>query len=169
MAKDMTMRVQGQHPASVPREFLIGAAFIVVVAMGAALMTRLTGGPQDKPQSSPVMTRILRFEDRPNGSIAVYDAKPSSAGDRATTSAADKPIDVIAPESNGFIRGSLRALAHKRQHAGIESVDFKLTAWADGRLTLDDPASGGLVELAAFGHTNEEAFARLLTIGRATK
>lgn len=156
------MRQQG--PSSVPRGFLIGAACLIVLTIVSAAAARIAGFPQqDRPQSKPAMMRVLRFEDRANGSIAVFDAKAAKPGTTA------KPVDVIAPESNGFIRATLRGLARKRRLAGIESIDFVLTAWADGRLTLDDPATGGLVELEAFGHTNEEAFARLLIAGRAAK
>lgn len=146
-----------RNPASIPRGVLVGAGTLLTFTVITAGAARLTGISQDPPVSKPIMTRDLRFEDRPNGGIAVYDAKDA------------KPIDVIAPESNGFIRGTLRAMVRKRRLAGVDNVDFRLTAWADGRLTLDEPAGGGLIELAAFGHTNEAAFARLLTLGRVTR
>jgi putative photosynthetic complex assembly protein len=41
-----------------------------------------------------------------------------------------------------------------------------LTRWADGRISLEDPETGRVIELDAFGPTNGEAFAQLLTAGR---
>ncbi len=47
---------------------------------------------------------------------------------------------------------------------GSPAIPFHLTRWSDGRLTIDDTATGQLIELEAFGHTNEDAFARLLDL-----
>ena len=38
-----------------------------------------------------------------------------------------------------------------------------MTGYADGRLTLDDPATKRHIELEAFGSTNALAFAKILT------
>ena len=43
-----------------------------------------------------------------------------------------------------------------------------LTRWADGRLTLNDPSTGHVVALEAFGPDNARAFARLLPALRGT-
>ena len=40
-----------------------------------------------------------------------------------------------------------------------------LTRWADGRLSLEDRTTGRVIALDAFGPTNGEAFAQLLTAG----
>ena len=39
---------------------------------------------------------------------------------------------------------------------------FRLTRWSDGRLSLDDPATGRRIELDAFGPTNTAVFAHLM-------
>jgi putative photosynthetic complex assembly protein len=41
-------------------------------------------------------------------------------------------------------------------------VPFRLALHADGRLTLEDPATSRTIELQAFGPANSGAFARLL-------
>ena len=46
---------------------------------------------------------------------------------------------------------------------------FRLSAWSDGRLTLDDPATARHIELQAFGSTNTEVFAQLLTAHGGTR
>ena len=62
------------------------------------------------------------------------------------------------------MRGALRGLARERRldGAGAESP-FRLAAWPGGRLTLEDTATGRVLDLHAYGQTNAEAFARLLT------
>jgi putative photosynthetic complex assembly protein len=74
------------------------------------------------------------------------------------------PISVIAPGTNGFLRATMRGLARQRlrEDEGADTP-FRLTEWADGRLTLEDPATGRRIEMEAFGETNEAVFARLLT------
>jgi putative photosynthetic complex assembly protein len=78
----------------------------------------------------------------------------------------------VAPGTNGFLRATLRGLAteRKRESQGAE-VPFRLTAFADGRLTLLDPVTGRLVDLGAFGRTNEDAFAHLMliSVGRVAR
>lgn len=72
-------------------------------------------------------------------------------------------VTVLQPGTNGFIRATLRGLGRARRLEGIgPDAPFHLTAWKDGRLTLDDPTTGRRVDLEAFGITNETAFARLL-------
>lgn len=134
-----------------PRVALIGAAALIGLTIVSAGTARLLGARQPRPVAQVVMARDLRFEDRRDGSVAVLDA-----GNGAL-------VDVLAPGSNGFIRASLRSLASRRRFAGDTDQVFHLAALSDGRLTLDDPTTGNPIELEAFGQTNEEAFARLLT------
>jgi putative photosynthetic complex assembly protein len=138
-----------------PRGALIGAALLVAFTVTSAAVARISGlGTVQMPESTPVEVRPLRFEDMRDGSIQVTDAR---TGQVAAS---------VEPGTNGFIRGTLRGLARerKRQGIGIEPP-FVLTRWADGRLSLEDPATGRVIALDAFGPTNGEAFAQLLTAG----
>jgi len=102
-----------------------------------------------EPDASPVKVLQLRFEDRPDGSIAVIDHKTS------------KQIDVIQGEA-GFVRGTLRGLAQERKRRGLDSgPPFELIYRADGRLTLSDTATGRLVDLESFGPSNASTFFKL--------
>ncbi len=47
-------------------------------------------------------------------------------------------------------------------------MPFRLIAWSDGRLTLDDLATKRHIELEAFGPTNERVFAEFLSARSAT-
>jgi putative photosynthetic complex assembly protein len=138
-----------------PRGALIGAALLVAFTVTSAAVARISGlGTVQMPESALVESRPLRFEDMRDGSIRVTDAR---TGQVAAS---------VEPGTNGFIRGTLRGLARerKRQGIGIEPP-FMLTRWADGRLSLEDPATGRVIALDAFGPTNGEAFAQLLTAG----
>jgi putative photosynthetic complex assembly protein len=103
-----------------------------------------------EPDASPVRVLQLRFEDRPDGSIAVIDYKTG------------KQIDAVQGEA-GFVRGTLRGLAQERKRRGLDSgPPFELIYRADGRLTLSDTATGRLVDLESFGPTNASTFFKLL-------
>jgi putative photosynthetic complex assembly protein len=142
-----------------PRSTLLMAGTVIALSIGVAAAGRMTGAANSEPTAPPVISRELLFKDQPNGGVTVFDAGDPSI-----------PIDVVAPETNGFLRATMRGLARQRlrqdESAGIP---FRLTEWADGRLTLEDPATGRRVEMEAFGITNEEVFARLLTARAASR
>ena len=65
--------------------------------------------------------------------------------------------------ANGFLRGTLRGLARERKRQGVGAEQpFRLIGRADGRLTLEDPATGRRVDLESFGPTNAAVFAQML-------
>jgi putative photosynthetic complex assembly protein len=69
----------------------------------------------------------------------------------------------VEPGTGGFIRGVLRALVRERRLSGTGAEPpFTLTRWRDGRLTLDDSATGRRLELTSFGPDNAAVFADLL-------
>jgi putative photosynthetic complex assembly protein len=77
-------------------------------------------------------------------------------------------VALLAPGTNGFIRGVLRGLAReRRQHNVGAEPPFRLTRWDNGHLSLEDPQTGRRIELGSFGPTNAEAFSRLLARGSA--
>jgi putative photosynthetic complex assembly protein len=135
-----------------PRGAIVGASMLVAFVIASAGLCRLTGWPgSNVPQADPVQTLALRFEDQTNGSIIARDASNGAV------------VAMIAPETNGFMRASLRGLAQERKRRGLDdAVPFILTRWSDGRLSLADDAIGRRIELEAFGATNEAAFAKLL-------
>jgi putative photosynthetic complex assembly protein len=129
---------------------LAAAAAIAVSILGATAM-QLAGGPASQPTTTALASRALHFADQADGGITVTDARDGHV------------VAVLPPGSNGFIRATMRTLAQRRiNNDEGPDVPFLLTAWSDGRLTLDDPQSHRRIDLEAFGHTNEEAFADLL-------
>jgi len=139
-----------------PRGVLLAASLLLGFSMLSAGAARLTGvGTTAAPDSAPVESRALRFEDRADGGVVVL---LNDAG-------AHREIDVLAPGTNGFVRSVLRGLVRERRARGIGSgPDFRLTRHADGRLSLQDPSTGRTVDLDAFGPTNVAAFGRLLRL-----
>jgi putative photosynthetic complex assembly protein len=103
-----------------------------------------------EPDAVPAKVLQLRFEDRPDGSIAVINYKTG------------QQIDSVQGEA-GFVRGTLRGLAQERKRRGLDSgPPFELIYRADGRLTLSDTATGRMVDLESFGPTNAGTFYKLL-------
>lgn len=141
-----------------PRGALLGAAALVGFALVSATAARVTGvGAARMPVVAAVETRELRFEDRADGAVAVYEVP------------GDQVVDVLAPGTNGFVRGVLRGLARERRFHDIGTQPpFRLSLRADGMLTLEDPMTGRRIDLDAFGPTNRAAFARLLAVGSTT-
>ena len=140
--------------APFPRSILALAGGAILITLVAATVGRLTNAADSAPTGTPVVTRELLFRDQPNGGVAVFDAT------NATT-----PIDVIAPETNGFLRATVRGLARQRLRQDADrEVPFRLSGWPDGRLTLEDRTTGRRVEMEAFGISNAEVFGRLLLI-----
>ncbi len=143
------------HPhdeQALPRGPLMAMIALVLVALAAVSLVRLSGIDIHTPDAAAAVTRELRFEDRPDGSIAVIDA---STGHQ---------IDAITGQS-GFVRGTLRGLARARKLDGIgQTQPFQLIGRVDGRLTLRDPATNRQVDLESFGPTNAAEFSRLMAL-----
>ncbi|HYN60162.1 MAG TPA: photosynthetic complex assembly protein PuhC [Rubrivivax sp.] len=138
-------------PDSMPRGPLLFIGAVLLAVLIGVAGVRWSGMSIRVPDADAVATRSLRFEDRPDGSVAVLDARSG------------QQIESIQGEA-GFLRGALRAMARERRKQGLGSAPaFELIARADGRLTLSDPATGERVDLESFGPTNAGTFARLLT------
>ncbi len=135
-----------------PRAPLRGAVALALLSLAAVAFVRVTGiGAVVTPPPPIVAERELRFEDRPAGGVAVYDARDGTL------------VELLTPGGDGFVRGALRSMARERRSHGIGAEPpFRLAAHVDGRLTLEDLATGRRIDLAAFGPTNAGAFARFL-------
>jgi putative photosynthetic complex assembly protein len=138
-------------PRRSPRVAVLVLGGLMAVSMLAAAIGGLQGPVSNAPISRPVAVRMLRFADAPDHAVAVVDA------------ATGRMIETIQAGEGNFVRALMRGLARQRVREGVgPEVEFILTAWEDGRLTLGDPATHRVVELEAFGPTNREDFARML-------
>jgi putative photosynthetic complex assembly protein len=100
-------------------------------------------------------TGDLRFYDLPDGAVRVV-----AEGE------ADRVIPVA---SGGFVRGVLRSLVRDRRAQGMGSEQpFRVTQWSDGAVTIQDMATGRVLNLNAFGPTNRLDFVNLIApVGQA--
>jgi len=133
------------------RHALTGWIFVGFLSSVFLVVALLRGQGMEIPQDhNPVSwQRTLRFEDRPNGDVAVMDGQSTTE------------ITRYAGEQ-GFVRGILRTLSRERMRRGIGSgPTFELIGHTDGRLTLFDPATGQRINLESFGPTNMASFAML--------
>lgn len=136
----------------VPQVPLLAAMALVLVTIAGTAAVRWTGLSPSQAEDAPTIAeRRLHFDDRPDGSIAVRDARDGAL------------VDTVEPGTQGFVRGTLRGLARERKRQGLgPETPFELLGRADGRLTLVDPATGRRVDLESFGPTNAAAFAKFV-------
>ena len=148
----MSVRPANQVPLSRP---LIVIAVLLGCMVVIAFLSHGTHGGAP-PAATAVRTADLLMQDNADGSVTV------------TQAGTGRLVTVLSPGTNAFVRVLLTGLVRERRREGEGShaIPFHLTRWSDGRLTVDDTATGRLIELEAFGHTNEAAFARLLELSR---
>ncbi len=128
---------------------MLGAALVVL------FIEARTGTPQGQPPAASVARSAdLVIQDHDDGSIDVTDAQTGAL------------VETVPRSTNGFLRVVLAGLVRerRREDIGNPATPFHLTRWSDGRLTIDDTATGKLIELEAFGSSNEGAFAQMLEL-----
>jgi len=138
----------------VPRGAILGAAALIGFSLVAATVGRLTGvGAVRTDYATSVQRLSLRFEDRRDGGISVIAPESGAI------------IGVVPAGTDGFVRTVLRSLAFDRKRHRVGSGPaFIIAKWADGHSTIDDPATGRRVDLAAFGAANMQAFEHLVAM-----
>ena len=149
------------HKEEVPRGALIGALALILVTVVIASTARhanLVARASMPPVPAPIELLEARFEDVPDGSIRVIDAKSGEL------------VSTIEPGTNNFVRGVLRGMFRGRKLESLgHQPPFALARGSDGRLTLTDPLTQRSVDLESFGPTNSAAFASLLSAGVARR
>lgn len=138
--------------APFPRAMLIGAGLVIAATLALVTLGRVTPANPAAGGVPALQSRDLRFADAPNGGVRVTDARSGET------------LLLIASGEDGFLRGAMRGLARDRRTSSHDdAMPFRLTRWADGRLTLEDTATSRMLELRAFGQTNADAFQRFLS------
>jgi putative photosynthetic complex assembly protein len=140
------------HAQPVPRGPLLAIGALVLATLIGAGFARLTGvGTQRLPDAPAVQVRELLFDDRADGSVSIREA------------GSGRVVATVAPGTGGFLRGTMRGLVRERKRQGIgDDVAFRLVGHADGRLTLEDPATGRQIDIGSFGPANSSSFAQLM-------
>jgi len=129
-----------------PVRLLGSLLLLVLLAVGWARWQGVAVHFEDAP---PLWERELQFVDAPNGDVLALEAGTGATVTRFSG-------------EQGFVRGTLRALARERKRRGLGAESpLRLVAHGDGRLTLHDPATGERIGLEAFGSSNLAVFAAL--------
>ncbi len=146
------------HDIRVPRPLLVGVAILLCAVTALALLSRFTGIGALKPVAyEPVASLSLQFRDEAGGAVGVYDA---GTGEQ---------VFLFQPETGGFVRTTLRALALDRRRIGIGAEPpFNLVRTANGPLFLEDPSTGKSISLDAFGGGNAATFEQLFAAAEGT-
>ncbi len=129
-----------------PISWLLALMALTLAVVGWAQQQGWRVATQDAPTAWEMS---LQFKDLPNGDIAVIDAQLGLT------------LREFSGEQ-GFLRGSLRALARQRRIAEADrDAPVLLRALVDGRLLLIDPTQGSRIDLDSFGPSNKAVFAGL--------
>jgi putative photosynthetic complex assembly protein len=136
-----------------PRGMLIAAGLLILSSLIFAAVARHTGyGATRLELGTVAATREVIFTDEREGMISAFDA---STGER---------IADIQNIGNGFVGVVLKGFARDRSVAGLKKdLPFRISTIADGRSMIEDPSTGRIVMLGAFGADNLKAFSQLLT------
>ncbi len=135
-----------------PKPMLRVAVVMVALTFTLAISASQFGiGKSADTYGAPVAQRALAFADAPDGGIIVRDGETGA-------------VALTLPQgTNGFLRGALRGLADRRRTARLShEAPFLLTAWDDGRITLEDPLTRQRVAVSSFGPTQVRSFVALL-------
>ena len=133
--------------------WFIGAGIVAIVAMVG--MARLAGvDPTQSTEFAVVDSRDVLFIDTANGGVSIIDNQTGSQ------------LRELAPGTNGFLRVTLRGLAKNRMTRGFgPEIPFRVARTSTGMTQLTDLATGRTITLDAFGQTNTQVFATLLSTG----
>jgi putative photosynthetic complex assembly protein len=126
---------------------------MIVLALGAAVIGRFGDvGTSRVPDSALVAGVPLVFLNGADGSVVIRQPDGQA-------------VRTVRPGEDGFIWGAINGLSRGRKLNGVGPGEpYTLGRRADGRLVLEDPSTGQAVLLDAFGHGNQESFARLLDL-----
>ena len=140
-----------------PRVVLIGAATLIGFSILAVAMVRLTGvGMTTLPLAPVIEARELVFLDQDDGITLAVIPGTEGADDDALVARLESGVD-------GFVLGVLRTTNRDRKLRGIPLDEpYLLAVREDGRLVFNDPATGGEIDVRAFGPTNFDSFLKLL-------
>jgi putative photosynthetic complex assembly protein len=141
------------HDRTLPRGALLAVGALIGISLVSVIAVRILQpeGVKTPIEAAVVDSRELRFVDVGKGEVAIYDWPEG------------KLVETLDPGTDNFIRGVIRGLARERRSidAGTDTP-FRLSRLDNGRLTLEDPATGRVLTLEAYGATNAASFRRLL-------
>lgn len=143
------------EPDRIPRPLLLGVGALVLTTLLGVTAMRVAGvAPVAQPPSlaaaqSRVLVQIVELE---GGGIDLRD--PATGAVTAS----------LGVGEDGFVRGVLRALTHRRSVSGVaEDGPVELISFPGGHIALLDPSTGWRADLTGFGADNLATFATLMS------
>ena len=136
-------------------------AMILIMVLTLLYVTYETQFSSPKiDMSSPVLQKVnLVINDDPNGDILLTVIKTGPVTQETSTNST-----LRFSGEQGFLRGTLRALARDRRMRNLTSeAPFELALHEDGRLSITDILTNKGIDLEAFGPDNVAVFAKILT------
>ncbi|MCU0802858.1 MAG: putative photosynthetic complex assembly protein PuhC [Rhodobacteraceae bacterium] len=133
----------------IPRRLLLAMGLLALSALALASYASLTNRPlEGVPAAAAVIReRALILQGNSAQAVTVLDANGKVLADMA---------------HGGFVTVVQNAVTTARRRQGVDqALPVRLVEYANGRLVLEDPASGESFELYAFGSDNKAAFERL--------
>ncbi len=141
------------RPIRLSLPVLVGTALVTIMASIASVTHFTRPDPVIPGAGTVIASRDILFSDRADGGVEVTNATDG------------KVIAELDPQSNNFVRALMRGLVRQRVRESLgPEVPFRLTAFSDGELTLEDPATHRSVSIGAFGTSNAEAFVKMLPL-----
>jgi putative photosynthetic complex assembly protein len=133
----------------IPKGLIIAMCLFAASGLAIASYGVLTHRPHEGvPATAAVLReRMLVLQGHSAQAVTVY--------------AADGSLLVDLPHG-GFVTVVQSAVDTARRRHGVDlSLPVRLVEYANGRLVMEDPQTGGSFELYAFGGENKAAFERL--------
>lgn len=134
----------------IPRGLLRAMLALVLFSLAITVFAVVTGRPTvGQPEAAPVLAeRMLVL----------------AGGDAQAVRVETPEGEVLADMAHGgFVTVIQNGLQTERRRHGMDpALPVRLVKYQNGRLAIEDPATGWSVELYAFGGTNRDAFARFL-------
>lgn len=136
----------------VPRWMIRAVLALILSVLGLVSIARLTDRPLIAvPADTPIIAeRLVSLKAANNGATTV-------------TAPDGSLIEEIPSREAGFISGMARVIERERLKHNVDpATPIAIQMRDTGRITLYDPATGWSAELASYGASNTQAFARLL-------
>lgn len=140
------------HP--LPKPIIIGGGAMMVAAVVLCALAHATGvGVTTSPAPTPMASRDFVFAEQDDGFLTVKDADHDG-----------RIVERVAPGESGFIRAMVRGLTRNRTRYGEPAVGaFRVSVERDGGVWIQDLGTKQNIDLRAFGPTQVQAFAQLLS------
>ena len=142
----------------IPPAIIIGGALVMAVSLLAVSSARMGVAPR---QTRPVDVAVASYDFRV--------AAPDASGIETVLSARDGArVAPLSRRGDDFLPSLVETLRQERVLKGVSGAQpFRLLRFADGRVSLEDLATGRELNLESFGSVNEANAGRLIDQGRA--